>query len=149
MRFLHFFLDPLAVKELSGTSRRWQSFATRVLYVALIGFIVWEFTRIWEQQVRWFSVSDYARLGRQFFQAFFGLQMVVVTFSAVSAASDMVTKEARAGTLGAVTHAGDVFRSDVDAGPFLVFRVLYGGLLAILVGYRHASFNRITGRVAP
>jgi ABC-type transport system involved in multi-copper enzyme maturation permease subunit len=100
---LHFLLDPLAVKELSGTSRRWQTFATRVLYVALIGFVVWEFTRMWEQRARLLTVSDFARLGRDLFQAFFSLQMVMVTFGAVSASSDMVTKETRAGTLGVLS----------------------------------------------
>jgi ABC-type transport system involved in multi-copper enzyme maturation permease subunit len=100
VRLRNLLLDPLAVKELSGTSRRWQTFASRILYVALIGFIVWEFTRMWERRTTWFSVSDYARLGRELFQAFFALQMVMVTFGAVSAASDMVTKESRAGTLG-------------------------------------------------
>jgi ABC-type transport system involved in multi-copper enzyme maturation permease subunit len=121
VRFLYFLLDPLVVKELSGTSRRWQTFATRVLYVGLIGFVVWEFTRMWEQQTRWFSVSDYARLGRQLFQAFFGLQMVMVTFNAVSAASDMVTKETRAGTLGVLS-----------ATPLTPFRIALGKWTAAL-----------------
>jgi len=92
-------LDPLSLKELSGTSRRWQTYAGRMLYVALIGFVVWEFSRNWRRS-SWLSLSDYASLGRQLFSGFFALQMVMVTLGAVTSASDMITKELRSGTLG-------------------------------------------------
>jgi ABC-type Na+ efflux pump permease subunit len=50
----------------------------------------------------------------------------------------------------AVAHYGGYgFHSGVDSDAFLLFLAVYGGILAALVGHMHASFNRITGRVAP
>jgi ABC-type transport system involved in multi-copper enzyme maturation permease subunit len=95
-----FALDPLIVKELSGSSRRWQTYAGRAVHLALLGVVVWNFTRSWEQRAAWLTLSDYASLGHELFEGFFGLQMGMVTLAAVSAASDMVTKETRGGTLG-------------------------------------------------
>lgn len=100
MRRPSFSLDPLTVKELSGSSRRWQTYAGRAIHLAVIGIVIWKFARSWEERAVWLTLSDYAKLGRELFEAFFGLQMGMVTLAAVSAASDMITKETRGGTLG-------------------------------------------------
>src|SRR6185295_215084 len=95
-----FFVDPLSVKELSGIARRWQTYIGRCLYVGLIGVIIWIFWNNVTRRSAWMSPSEYAVLGRDLFYSFFGLQMVVVTFGGMSAASDMITREVRGGTLG-------------------------------------------------
>jgi ABC-type transport system involved in multi-copper enzyme maturation permease subunit len=95
-----FFVDPLAVKELSGISRRWQTYIGRCLYAGLIGLIIWIF---WNTMIRrggWMSPSAYAELGRNLYHSFFALQMVVVTLGGMSAGADMITREIRGGTLG-------------------------------------------------
>jgi ABC-type transport system involved in multi-copper enzyme maturation permease subunit len=93
-------VDPLSVKELSGISRRWQTYIGRGLYVGLIGLVVWIFWVSLTRYHDWMSPSAYADLGRQLFYSFFILQMLVVTFGGMSAASDMITREIRGGTLG-------------------------------------------------
>jgi ABC-type transport system involved in multi-copper enzyme maturation permease subunit len=93
-------LDPVAIKEVSGSSRRWQTYVGRGLHLAMIGWIVVAFW-IDLPQYRWrATVSDYADFGRELFYAFVALQMGVVALGAVAAAADLVTKESRAGTLG-------------------------------------------------
>ena len=100
-RFIRrFFIDPLAVKELSGIARRWQLYLGRGIYVGLIGFIVWIFWNTLTRRGDWMSPSAYAELGRQLFFMFFSMQMAVVTLGGMSAASDMITREVRSGTLG-------------------------------------------------
>jgi len=94
------FIDPLSVKELSGIARRWQTYVGRGLYVGLIGLIVGIFWMNHSRGGDWMSPSAYAELGRGLFYSFFALQMVVVTFGGMSAASDMITREVRGGTLG-------------------------------------------------
>lgn len=95
-------LDPLLIKELSGTSRRWQTYAFRGVYVAAIAAVVWNFSESFARSAGTLNptVSAYARLGRDLFEAVFALQLVMVTLGAVTAAADMITKEVRAGTLG-------------------------------------------------
>jgi len=93
------FLDPLAIKELSGSARRWQTYAGRGLHVALFAAVVWSYVDLFSRYPVWRSRSDYAELAKRLFQAFFFLQMGVATLASVSAASDLVTKELRAGTL--------------------------------------------------
>jgi ABC-type transport system involved in multi-copper enzyme maturation permease subunit len=95
-----FFIDPLSVKELSGIARRWQVYLGRCVYILLVGFILWLFWSNLTRQGNWMSPSAYAELGRTLFYSFFGLQMAVVTLGGVSAGSDMITREIRAGTLG-------------------------------------------------
>jgi len=94
--------DPLLIKELSGTSRRWQTYAFRGVYVAAIACVVWNFSESFAQSAGSLNptVSAYARLGRDLFESVFVLQLVMVTLGAVTAAADMITKEVRAGTLG-------------------------------------------------
>jgi ABC-type transport system involved in multi-copper enzyme maturation permease subunit len=94
------FIDPLSVKELSGIARRWQTYVGRGIYVSLSGLIVGIFWMNLARGGDWMSPSAYAELGRGLFYTFFTLQMVVVTFGGMSAASDMITREIRGGTLG-------------------------------------------------
>jgi len=101
IRFLRrFFIDPLSVKELSGMSRRWQMYVFRCLYISLISFIIWLFWTNVTREQQWMSPSAYAELGRTLFLSFFFLQLAVVTLGGVTAASDMITREIRGGTLG-------------------------------------------------
>ncbi len=93
-------LDPLTIKELSGVARRWQGYVSRMLYVALIGVVVFVFWMQIGRDASYVSPSETAQMGRILFYSFGGLQMVFVTLAAVSAASDLVTREVRGGTLG-------------------------------------------------
>lgn len=93
-------VDPLSVKELSGISRRWQTYVGRGLYVALIGLVIWIFYTTTLARARYMSPSEFAMLGRYLFFSFLFLQLIVVTLSGVSSASDMITREVRGGTLG-------------------------------------------------
>ncbi len=95
-----FFRDPVAIKEVNGSTRRWQTFAGRCLYAVLIGLVVSHF---WTNGPRlaWNAgVSEFADLGRRLFKGFLFLQMVIVSLGAAASAADLVTKEVRAGTLG-------------------------------------------------
>jgi ABC-type transport system involved in multi-copper enzyme maturation permease subunit len=94
------FLDPLTAKELSGYSRRWQTYLGRVLYVGIIGFILFQFWTDMHRSGRALHVSEYAKLGRDLFNRFLPFQLAFLTLAAISAAADQVTKEARGGTLG-------------------------------------------------
>lgn len=86
----------ILVKELSGVSRRWQTYLGRVVYVGLIALILLQITHRLDLR----HASEYATLGRSLFYAIFTLQMFFVPLMAISSASDMVSKEVRAGTLG-------------------------------------------------
>ena len=98
--FRRLFIDPLAVKELSGIARRWQTYIGRCLYAGLIGLVIWIFWNSMTRMGGWMSPSAYAQLGHQLFYSFFILQMVVVTLGGMSAGADMITREIRGGTLG-------------------------------------------------
>ncbi len=94
-------LDPVIVKELSGASRRWTLYALRIVYVAGIGLVVWQFwDRVSRQLAYSRSLSEMAGLGRELFEGFVALQMVFASVAGVAAAADLVAKEVRAGTLG-------------------------------------------------
>ncbi len=93
-------LDPVTVKEIYGISRRGQTYFGRVVYVGLIGLILYEF---WSRIITgrpFISPSDYAELGRKLFQQFVPLQLIMVSLAAVGASADRVIREERAGTLG-------------------------------------------------
>jgi ABC-type transport system involved in multi-copper enzyme maturation permease subunit len=90
----------MAVRELSGVARRWQSYASRMFYVALIGVIVSVYWYTISERAAWMSPSEYAVLGRTLFYFFAGLQVLFVTLAGVSAASDLVSREVKGGTLG-------------------------------------------------
>ncbi len=93
-------LDPVAVKELQGLSRRWPTHLARLVYVALLGLILYSFQSRFDVGEQVLSVSHYAELGRDLFQFFFWPNLALVTLAAISSAADLVTREVRAGTLG-------------------------------------------------
>jgi ABC-type transport system involved in multi-copper enzyme maturation permease subunit len=97
-----FFRDPVAIKELSGFARRWQTYLGRMVYVGFAALVLYQFwqTLLRRALVMNISRSEYAELGRALFSGLVGLQMLFVAFQGASAASDLVTKEVRAGTLG-------------------------------------------------
>lgn len=99
MNLVRMLLDPIAIKELSGSARRWQTYVGRGIYVAVFALILWNYSERMSGHRQWISRSFYAELGRELFKSFFALQMFVVTLGAVSAGSDQVSKEVRAGTL--------------------------------------------------
>ncbi|HLF93042.1 MAG TPA: hypothetical protein VJB14_06250, partial [Planctomycetota bacterium] len=81
------FDDPVLRKELNGLSRRWQTYFVRVLYVGLIGIIVWRFWDGMTRQGALLEVSEAAMLGRELFMTFVVLQMVFVTIATTVAAT--------------------------------------------------------------
>jgi ABC-type transport system involved in multi-copper enzyme maturation permease subunit len=98
--FERIFVDPLAVKELSGIARRWQTYVSRSLYVAVLGVVVWIFRSSMAARGGLGSPSALAELAHGFFVTFIALQMLVTTLGGVSAGSDLITREVRNGTLG-------------------------------------------------
>jgi len=94
------FVDPLTVKELSGVSRRWQTYLGRVIYVGLTAFFLYMFWAEVADNARTPSLSEFAEFGKQLFTAVMVLQLLFAMMSGVSMASDMIVKEARTGTLG-------------------------------------------------
>jgi ABC-type transport system involved in multi-copper enzyme maturation permease subunit len=89
--------DPVAGKELRSVSRRWQTYVGRVLFVAATGYLVYAFSRdAW----RVTNVSAYAALSRQLFFRCEAVTTVLTVLAAVIAASDMLAREIRNGSLG-------------------------------------------------
>jgi ABC-type transport system involved in multi-copper enzyme maturation permease subunit len=93
-------LDPVTVKEIFGISRRGQTYFGRVVYVGLIGLILYEFWNRIVSRTPVVSPSEVAQLGRLLFQQFVPLQLVMVSLAAVGAAADRVLREEKSGTLG-------------------------------------------------
>lgn len=93
-------LDPVTMKEIYGISRRGQTYLGRVVYVGLIGMILYYFWSQIVSQNQLLSPSLYAKLGRELFRQFVPLQMAMVSLAAIGAASDRIIREERAGTLG-------------------------------------------------
>jgi ABC-type transport system involved in multi-copper enzyme maturation permease subunit len=94
------FADPLTVKELSGVSRRWQTYFARVVYVGLTAFVLYQVWANLDARSRVLSPSEYAGFGRDLFLVVMSLQLLFAALSGISAASDMITRERRSGTLG-------------------------------------------------
>ena len=92
-----FFDDPLTRRELSGMSRRWQTFVARLVIGVIMGWAVYY---LWERAAWAGTYSTLAALSREVFAAYFGGLMAFLPLLGVSAASDLVTKEVRNGTLG-------------------------------------------------
>src|SRR5688572_3053386 len=95
-----FFDDPLTRRELSGVSRRWQTFVARTLAAVVMVCAVYY---LWRRSAGAYRHGDYsamASLSRDVFMMYFGALMAFLPLLAVSAASDLVTKEVRNGTLG-------------------------------------------------
>ena len=93
-------LDAVTLKEVFGISRRGQTYFGRVVYVGLIGLIMYQFWSSIITQTPFLSPSVYAKLGRELFSQFVPLQMFMVTLASIGAAADRVIREERAGTLG-------------------------------------------------
>lgn len=93
-------IDPLTIKELSGISRRWQTFVGRGIFVGLLAAVVLMF---WAQALLVRTnpnPSQLAAIGREMFGVYFGVQILLAALFSTSAACDLVLKEVRAGTLG-------------------------------------------------
>jgi len=96
--------DPVALKELRGVSRRWQTYVGRCLYVGITAVLLYQY---WKDN--WVdakgegpttSVSQYAVLGRAIFDRCEWVSLVLTVLAAVIAGSEMIARETRAGTLG-------------------------------------------------
>jgi ABC-type transport system involved in multi-copper enzyme maturation permease subunit len=96
--------DPVAAKELRGSSRRWQTYVGRCLFVGITAYLLYEF---WKSA--WagtpggrgmVSVSQYAQLAREIFIRVEWVALALTVIGAVIAGSDMIAREARGGTLG-------------------------------------------------
>jgi len=93
-------LDAVTLKEVFGISRRGQTYFGRVVYVGLIGLIMYQFWSSIITSTPFLSPSVYARLGRELFSQFVPLQMFMVSLASIGASADRVIREERAGTLG-------------------------------------------------
>src|SRR5262245_44989827 len=91
--------DPVVVKELGGMSRRGRTYFGRIFYVAIAGVLVYSVAAPVFDSGATPSTSEYALLGRKLFNALSWLQMLFLPLVAAVAASDMVYREARLGTL--------------------------------------------------
>jgi len=95
--------DPVALKELRGVSRRWQTYLGRCLYVGLTAVLLYQY---WKDN--WVaqpgagpatSVSGYAVLGRAIFERCQWVSLGLTVLAAVLAGAEMIARETRAGTL--------------------------------------------------
>ncbi|HEV3028484.1 MAG TPA: ABC transporter permease subunit [Planctomycetota bacterium] len=102
MRFL-LGRDSVALKELRGVSRRWQTYVGRCLYVGITAALLYQY---WKDN--WvttpdgelaMSVSQYAALGRAIFERCEWVSLVLTVLAAVIAGAEMIARETRAGTL--------------------------------------------------
>ena len=90
--------DPVAGKELRSVSRRWQTYVGRVLFVAATGALIYAFWQdAWKATI---SVSASAELSRRLFLRCEAVTAVLTVLAAVIAASDMLAREIRNGSLG-------------------------------------------------
>jgi len=96
--------DPVALKELRGVSRKWQTYVGRCLFVGITAYLLYEY---WKEA--WVtrhamsasvSISEYARLGREIFIRCEMVSIGLTVLAAIIAASDMLAREIRDGTLG-------------------------------------------------
>jgi hypothetical protein len=89
---------PLLLKELFGASRRGQMYWGRVIYIGLIGLIIYQF---WSTEVSaLLSPSAFAALSRRLFRNFVFFQLVTVSLAAVGGAAERVIREEANQTLG-------------------------------------------------
>jgi len=89
-------LDPVFKKDLEGLSRRWGIYAGRMIYVALVGLLLYAFLKAFGESG---NTSRFAVLGRLLFSTSILLQMAYVTFAMAHLAADLLLREARTGTL--------------------------------------------------
>lgn len=96
--------DPVALKELRGVSRRWQTYVGRCLYVGITAVLLYQYWKDnWvaaEGEEPTTSVSQYAVLGRAIFDRCEWVSLALTVLAAVIAGSEMIARETRAGTLG-------------------------------------------------
>jgi ABC-type transport system involved in multi-copper enzyme maturation permease subunit len=92
-------VDPVVVKELGGMSRRGRTYFGRIFYVAVAGILVYAVAAPVFDGGGSPSRSEYALLGRRLFDSFAWLQMLFLPLVAAVGASDVISREARVGTL--------------------------------------------------
>lgn len=96
--------DPVALKELRGVSRRWQTYVGRCLFVGITAYLLYEYWKdAWRGQVgssATIHVSQVAQLGRAIYLRCEGVSLVLTVLAAIVGASDMLAREVRNGTLG-------------------------------------------------
>jgi ABC-type transport system involved in multi-copper enzyme maturation permease subunit len=92
-------LGPVTRKEISGFSRRWQTYLGRVIYVALVGLVLAQFRSRLLQEGGLTSISEYAHLSRDIFSGFVAVQFVFVTLLSLTSAADLLGREIRSGTI--------------------------------------------------
>jgi ABC-type transport system involved in multi-copper enzyme maturation permease subunit len=96
--------DPVALKELRGVSRKWQTYVGRCLFVGITAYLLYEYWKeAWHGRngmAASVTVSEYARLGREIFVRCEAVSIALTVLAAVIAASDMLAREIRDGTLG-------------------------------------------------
>ncbi len=95
-----FGIDPMMRKEFYGISRRWQTYAFRASYVAVLGIVIWTMWRDMSQRRRIMDYSTVTQLARDIFNVFAYLQYFLISLMALTSSSDMISKEVRGGTLG-------------------------------------------------
>src|SRR6185436_6165 len=96
--------DPVALKELRGVSRKWQTYVGRCLFVGITAYLLYEYWKdAWHGRPGMsatVTISEYARLGREIFIRCEAVSIALTVLAAVIAASDMLAREIRDGTLG-------------------------------------------------
>jgi hypothetical protein len=98
-----FAADPVALKELRGVSRKWQTYVGRCLFIGITAYLLYDTGRKrgTGRSGATASVSvGYARLGREIFMRCEVVSIGLTVLAAVIAASDMLAREIRDGTLG-------------------------------------------------
>jgi len=96
--------DPVALKELRGVSRRWQTYVGRCLYVGITAVLLHQYWKdnlvAAEGEEPTTSISQYAVLGRAIFERCEWVSLALTVLAAVIAGAEMIARETRAGTLG-------------------------------------------------
>jgi ABC-type transport system involved in multi-copper enzyme maturation permease subunit len=90
------FLDPVFLKDLGGLSRRWRLYAGRMIYISLIGGLVYLILGTLKGPI---GPSASAALGRGIFVGIVTIQMGYATLAMSHLAADLLLREARSGTL--------------------------------------------------
>ncbi|MBI4563777.1 MAG: ABC transporter permease [Planctomycetes bacterium] len=119
MKFPHI-RDPVTAKELWGLSRLRRTHAARLIYVGLIGAVLFQFSASMAGPV--VSPSEYANLGRNLFQYFFWPNLFLVSLASVIAAADIFAREVKADTLEILMLT-----------PLTPFEVAFGKWKAVMV----------------
>jgi ABC-type transport system involved in multi-copper enzyme maturation permease subunit len=95
--------DPVALKELRGVSRRWQTYVGRCLFVGITAALLYQY---WKDSwaavpgaVASMSVSQYAMLGRAVFVRCEWVSLGLTVLAAAIAGSEAIAREVRGGTL--------------------------------------------------